>query len=69
MIYDEFMEKWNSEGFARVLSNFQPDLVGFSLSATEHQSGAHIMRTVKKYNPRVPIIAGGYHPTGGPKLC
>ena len=68
MIYDQFMEKRNSAGLARVLVNFRPDLVGFSLSATEHQSGAELMGVVKKYNPQLPIIAGGYHPSGGPEI-
>jgi len=65
LIYDQFMDK---EPLWRVLSGFKPDLVGFSLSATEHNSGGQLMQTVKKFDPKIPIIAGGYHPTGAPDI-
>lgn len=65
LIYDQFMEK---EPFQNVVSLFKPDLVGFSMSATEHNNGGELMRTVKKFDPKIPIIAGGFHPTGAPEL-
>src|SRR4030042_1896591 len=68
LIYDQFMEKGPSSTFFRILSEFHPDLVGVSLSATEHQSGIELMAAVKKYNPNLPVVAGGYHPSGGPEL-
>ncbi len=65
LIYDQFMEK---EPLQNVLAWFKPDLVGFSMSATEHYSGGKLMHAIKKFDPRIPIIAGGYHPTGAPEL-
>ncbi|MFX0101768.1 MAG: B12-binding domain-containing radical SAM protein [Candidatus Hodarchaeota archaeon] len=65
MIYDQFLDK---EPFANVLVNFKPDLVGFSLSATEHNAAKELIKKVRKYNPDVPIITGGFHPTGAPEL-
>ncbi|NVM52959.1 MAG: B12-binding domain-containing radical SAM protein [Candidatus Helarchaeota archaeon] len=65
LIYDQFMEK---ESLQRVLSWFKPDLVGFSMSATEHYTGGELMQAVKNFDPKIPIIAGGYHPTGTPEL-
>ena len=65
LIYDQFMEK---EPLQSVLSWFKPDLVGFSMSATEHNTGGKLMQIVKNFDARIPIIAGGYHPTGAPEL-
>ncbi len=68
LIYDQFMEKGPSSVFSQVLTEFRPDIVGFSLSATEHQSGIELMTAVKRYNLNLPVIAGGYHPSGGPEI-
>ncbi len=65
LLYDQFLEK---ESIQSVLSWFKPDLVGFSMSATEHYTGGELMQAVKKFDPKIPIIAGGFHPTGGPEL-
>ncbi|NVM30655.1 MAG: cobalamin B12-binding domain-containing protein [Candidatus Helarchaeota archaeon] len=65
LIYDQFME---IEPLQSVISWFKPDLVGFSMSATEHNTGGEMMRVVKKFDPKIPIIAGGFHPTGAPEL-
>ena len=65
MIYDEFLDE---EPFLKVLSGFKPDLVGFSMSATEHNTGGRLMKIVKKFDPKIPIIAGGFHPTGAPEI-
>lgn len=65
IIYDQFMEK---EPFQNVLIWFKPDLVGFSMSATEHNAGGELMQLVKRFDPKIPIIAGGFHPTGAPDL-
>ena len=65
LIYDQFMEK---EPLQNILSWFKPDLVGFSMSATEHNTAGKLMQLIKKFDPRIPILAGGYHPTGAPDL-
>lgn len=66
-LYDQFMEPRRAN-FGQVLRKFKPDLVAFSMSATEHDSGTRLMQLVKRHDPRVPVIAGGYHPTGAPDL-
>ena len=38
------------------------------MSATEHYTGGELMQIVKKFNPKIPIIAGGFHPTGAPEI-
>ncbi len=65
LIYDECMDK---EPFLKVLSGFKPDLVGFSMSATEHNTGGQLMKIVKNFDPKIPVIAGGFHPTGAPEI-
>ncbi len=68
LIYDQFMEKGSSASFLRILSDFHPDLVGFSLSATEHNAAINLMNIVKKYNSDLPVICGGYHSSGAPNI-
>ena len=65
LIYDQFMDK---DSFYKVLSKFKPDIVGFSMSATEHKTGGALMKVVRKFDPKIPIIAGGFHPTGAPEI-
>jgi len=65
LIYDQFMDK---KPFRKILIDFNPDIVGFSMSATEHSSGAVLMKFVRHYNKEIPIIVGGFHPTGDPEL-
>ncbi|MGD6806741.1 MAG: B12-binding domain-containing radical SAM protein [Candidatus Bathyarchaeia archaeon] len=48
------------------LDFYQPDLVGFSLSATEHNQTLKLAKIAKK-NGAVTVI-GGYHPTSVPDL-
>ncbi|MHA1734513.1 MAG: B12-binding domain-containing radical SAM protein [Promethearchaeota archaeon] len=66
LIFDQFMEP--AGAFPQVLQKFRPDIVGFSMSATEHNSGGEMMALVRRHDPSVPIIAGGFHPTGGPEI-
>ena len=50
--------------FPDFLDAFSPDLVGISMSATEHQSGLSVALTAKKSG--ITTILGGYHPTAIP---
>ncbi|MBN2151280.1 MAG: cobalamin-dependent protein [Candidatus Lokiarchaeota archaeon] len=61
MLFDESLDK---EPFSRVIVAFKPDLVAVSMSATEHDTGKALVAKVKRYDPRIPVIAGGFHPTG-----
>ena len=46
------------------LKSFNPDLVGISMSATEHQNGLSIALAAK--NMGIITVLGGYHPTAIP---
>ena len=52
------------ESLERCLGEFKPDLVGISMSATEHTEGLLIAKIVKKHG--IPTILGGFHPTAIP---
>jgi radical SAM superfamily enzyme YgiQ (UPF0313 family) len=52
--------------FQNILDVYKPDLVGFTLSATEHNQGLHLTKIAKQNN--LPTIVGGYHPTALPEL-
>ena len=45
----------------KYLDMFKPDLVGISMSATEHSEGLQIARYAK--NQGITTVLGGYHPT------
>ncbi|GAB4310422.1 MAG: hypothetical protein Kow0069_10590 [Promethearchaeota archaeon] len=65
LVFDQFMEP--TSAFPPLLREFRPDFVGISMSATEHGSGKAMAKVVRRFDPRVPIVAGGYHPTGAPE--
>ena len=50
--------------FPDFLEAFNPDLVGISMSATEHRSGLSAALTAKKRG--ITTVLGGYHPTAIP---
>lgn len=47
-----------------VMTDLEPDLVGISMSATEHSEGLEIARSAKKRGAMT--VLGGYHPTAIP---
>ncbi len=49
----------------KYLDEFKPDLVGISMSATEHSEGLKIAKVVKARGIRT--VLGGYHPTAIPE--
>lgn len=59
------MEK-ERRSFQRLLDLYRPDLVGITLSATEHNEGLHLAEIAKKSG--ITTVVGGYHPTGIPDL-
>jgi len=61
-ILDMSYEKRHS--FLHFLDLFRPDLVGISMSATEHRSGLSIASIAKKKG--IVTVLGGYHPTAIP---
>ncbi len=52
--------------FQECLDFYHPDLVGISLSATEHNETLHLAKVAKKAGAT--IVVGGYHPTSVPDL-
>jgi len=52
--------------FTHLLDTYQPDLVGITMSATEHSKGLHLAGIAKKRG--ITCVAGGYHPTSVPDL-
>jgi magnesium-protoporphyrin IX monomethyl ester (oxidative) cyclase len=61
-IVDMLQESRHS--FTYFLKSFNPDLVGISMSATEHKSGLRAALSAKKMG--ITTVLGGYHPTGIP---
>ncbi|MCK5031771.1 MAG: cobalamin-dependent protein, partial [Thermoplasmatales archaeon] len=45
----------------KYLNMFKPDLVGITMSATEHSEGLEIARLAKNHD--IMTVLGGYHPT------
>ena len=64
-VYIVDMEK-ERRTFQRLLDLYRPDLVGITLSATEHNEGLHLAEIAKKRG--ITTVVGGYHPTGIPDL-
>mgnify|MGYP003888770015 CR=1 FL=1 len=65
MIIDMFKEKKDIMYF---LKYFKPDIVGITMSATEHFEGINILKKSKTFNPNIFCIVGGYHPVGIPEV-
>ncbi len=62
-IVDMELEK---RSFHHSLELYRPDLVGITMSATEHNEGLHLAKIAKKNG--ITTVVGGYHPTGAPEL-
>ncbi len=52
--------------FQDIIDFYNPDLIGFTLSATEHNMGLHLAKIAKQNN--IYTVAGGYHPTSVPDI-
>lgn len=62
-IVDLEMEK---RSFQQLVNFYHPDLVGITLSATEHNSALDLAEIAKKNG--ITTVVGGYHPTAVPDL-
>ena len=47
----------------RVIRNISPDFVGISVTTPKYGSALNISKLVKNFNPDIPVIWGGPHPT------
>jgi radical SAM superfamily enzyme YgiQ (UPF0313 family) len=52
--------------FQDIINFYNPDLIGITLSATEHNRGMYLAKIAKKNS--IPTVVGGYHPTSVPDL-
>lgn len=57
-------QEFDDSDIADKIHDFNPDLFGVTMSATEHDSGLALCRTAKKMG--IPTAVGGYHPTAIP---
>ena len=62
-IVDMEMEK---RSFNHLIELYHPDLVGITMSATEHNEGLRLAKMAEKNG--ITTVVGGYHPTGVPDL-
>ena len=62
-IIDMEMER---RSFKHLIDLFRPDLVGITMSATEHNEGLRLARIAKEKG--ITTLVGGYHPTSIPDL-
>jgi radical SAM superfamily enzyme YgiQ (UPF0313 family) len=52
--------------FQDIINYYDPDLIGITLSATEHNQGLHLAKIAKQNKIRT--VVGGYHPTSVPDI-
>jgi len=52
--------------FHHFIELYRPDLVGITMSATEHSEGLRLAKMAEKNG--ITTVVGGYHPTGVPEL-
>ena len=52
--------------FQDIINFYNPDLIGITLSATEHNIGLRLAKIAKQNN--IYTVAGGYHPTSVPDI-
>lgn len=52
---------WQEVG--EVISERAPDVVGISIVTGKYGSALNVAKVVRKFNPNIPIVAGGVHPT------
>jgi anaerobic magnesium-protoporphyrin IX monomethyl ester cyclase len=60
-----FRRTWR-ERLRRVLDEFRPDLVGMYISSPYFHAARTVAQEIKRVAPRVPVLAGGHHPTLSP---
>lgn len=64
---DEIMivnQEFDDSDITHHIKKFKPDLLGVTVSATDHQSGFALCQTAKKLG--ITTAVGGYHPTAIP---
>lgn len=62
-IFDANVEKNPFDQLLIILNKYQPQVVGLSFTSLLANSAHHTAELIKKHNPNITILAGGYHPT------
>ena len=65
---EDYLKNFNSDHevykeIMNAVKNFNPDIVGISFMTANSASGYYLAEMLKSYNPQMPLIAGGTHPT------
>jgi len=63
---DHDIDHFSYSFFRAYVRKFKPDLVGFSMSATEHRDGLKLAQISKEYGAIT--VMGGFHPTAIPEI-
>ncbi|MHA1267528.1 MAG: B12-binding domain-containing radical SAM protein [Candidatus Helarchaeota archaeon] len=63
---DHDIDHFSYSYFRKYLRRFQPDIVGFSMSATEHRDGLRLAKIAKECDVKITVM-GGFHPTALPE--
>ena len=65
---EDYLKNFNSDHevykeIMNAVKDFNPDIVGISFMTANSASGYYLAKMIKDYNPAIPLIAGGTHPT------
>ena len=65
---EDYLKNFNSnhevyKEIMKAAKDFGPDIVGISFMTANSASGYYLAEMLKNYNPQLPVIAGGTHPT------
>jgi radical SAM superfamily enzyme YgiQ (UPF0313 family) len=59
-------QEFNKIPIEQHLREFQPDIFGVTMSATDHLTGLDLCKTAKAFDKKIVTAVGGYHPTAIP---
>jgi radical SAM superfamily enzyme YgiQ (UPF0313 family) len=62
-IFDANVERRPFQQLQKVLREYAPDVVGISFTSLLAESARYTAGFIKRINPGVTVVAGGYHPT------
>ena len=66
-IFDGTLKNASLDDYVKVISEFQPDLIGISVLTRGHNLAKEMVRTIKKKFSQIPIVIGGTQLTAAPK--
>lgn len=67
LILDCVKEKIDFDEFSKRIELISPDVVGFQIFSHDLRSLEKSLEIIKKYNPKITVVAGGPHPSGLPE--